>query len=124
MRRLCVCLLLHYTFTLASANSFDNVAGFIHSVNSNIPIPDGVFHFFQCTYFFGYTSGFILFLVISTIFPPPGNRVMETMDEGIIQGLEATEDPESTIINNIKATDSDGQVKDNVTADVISKESA
>jgi NCS1 family nucleobase:cation symporter-1 len=66
-------------------------ACFINSVNPNVKISDGMHHFFQCIYFFGYASTFLLFWGINTVFPPPGNRIMEKMDDGLIEGIGPTD---------------------------------
>ncbi|RDW83488.1 hypothetical protein BP5796_04979 [Coleophoma crateriformis] len=64
--------------------------GLINSVNG-MHISIGLQHFFSCTYFFGYTSAVLLFWGISTIFPPPGNRIMEKMDDDLIEGVGPTD---------------------------------
>ena len=96
-------------------------AGFINSVNPNVVISNGVHRFFQCTYFFGYTSALLLFWGISSISPPPGNRIMETMDANIIQGYAPT-DLEVASIDQSKLSDSDRQGKGAATTEIVATE--
>ncbi len=60
-------------------------------MNPNVKIGNGIFHFFQCTYFFGYTTSILLFWGLSTLIPPPGNRIMQKMDDGFLNGVGPTD---------------------------------
>ncbi|CAK7232467.1 hypothetical protein SBRCBS47491_008281 [Sporothrix bragantina] len=97
-----------------------SLPGFINSVNPNIKISEGLYHFFQCTYFYAYSTALLLFWGISTLIPPPGNRIMETMDDSIIQGFEPAGVAEEAESIDKKATDSDG--KPGLVAEVLPKD--
>jgi hypothetical protein len=95
-------------------------AGFISSINQ-MKISDGIFHFFQCNYFYGYTASIALFWGISTIFPPPGNRIMEKMDDDLIDGVGPT-DLGVASINHSQINVSDGGEKGTFTAKATTPE--
>lgn len=98
----------------------DSVAGLINSVN-HMKISDGLYHFFQCAYFFGYACSILLFGAICTILPPPGNRIMEEMDDDLINGYGPT-DLGVASINQSQINVTDGGEKGNIIIDTSSPE--